>query len=88
MTTHDPGKSVADGQVRAVDDRTIEVTVDGKRYLLSRYCPHEGADLSFGYVQDGKLHCPWHNLCFDVRTGHQPCRSLKDLRVVGSGSGA
>jgi len=66
--------------VRAIDSGKIEVTINDKTAILSRYCPHEGADLSLGFIRNEKLICPWHNLCFNL-DGSQPCKSLKNLRV-------
>lgn len=50
--------------------------------LFERHCPHEGADLSCGHIQDGYLHCPAHNLRFDLTDGHQACASIEDLKIV------
>lgn len=36
--------------------------------LLDRDCPHRGADLAFGRLEDGGLRCPFHGWLFD-RTG-------------------
>lgn len=38
----------------------------GKLGLLGRHCPHRGADLSFGRVEDGGLRCLYHGWLFDV----------------------
>jgi nitrite reductase/ring-hydroxylating ferredoxin subunit/ectoine hydroxylase-related dioxygenase (phytanoyl-CoA dioxygenase family) len=48
---------------------------------FSRYCPHQGADLSLGVVHDGEIMCPWHNLPIDPASGASPCHSLKKLKV-------
>lgn len=48
---------------------------------FARLCPHEGADLSLGTLQDGQLICPWHNLRFDLRDGKSQCTGLMDLRM-------
>jgi phthalate 4,5-dioxygenase oxygenase subunit len=34
--------------------------------LLDRHCPHRGADLSFGRLEDGGLRCPFHGWLFDI----------------------
>lgn len=49
--------------------------------VFSRHCPHEGADLAAGYVQDGCVVCPWHNLPFSMNSGASPCMSLPQLTV-------
>lgn len=35
--------------------------------LLDRDCPHRGADLAFGRIEDGGLRCPFHGWLFDVK---------------------
>ena len=39
----------------------------GQLGMLDRDCPHRGADLAFGRVEDGGLRCPFHGWLFDVR---------------------
>lgn len=38
----------------------------GRYGLLDRDCPHRGADLSFGRLEDGGLRCAFHGWLFDV----------------------
>jgi nitrite reductase/ring-hydroxylating ferredoxin subunit len=38
-------------------------------YAVNDVCTHEFALLSEGYCEDGKLECPLHQACFDIRTG-------------------
>lgn len=39
---------------------------NGALGLIDRHCPHRGADLCFGLLQDGGLRCPFHGWLFDV----------------------
>jgi phenylpropionate dioxygenase-like ring-hydroxylating dioxygenase large terminal subunit len=39
----------------------------GQLGLLDRDCPHRGADLSFGRIENGGLRCPFHGWLFDVQ---------------------
>jgi nitrite reductase/ring-hydroxylating ferredoxin subunit len=32
-------------------------------------CPHAGAPLSDGWIEDGCVVCPWHGARFDIATG-------------------
>jgi len=77
------GKEFADPAIRIIDDNRIAVRVSGEEHVLSRRCPHQGADLARGYVCDGMLHCPWHDQPFDVQTGEAAgtCAGLRPLSV-------
>jgi phthalate 4,5-dioxygenase oxygenase subunit len=39
---------------------------DGRLGLLDRDCPHRGADLAFGRLEDGGLRCLFHGWLFDT----------------------
>jgi len=67
-------------EIKVVKSGIISVEIEGEVHYLSRYCTHEGADLSLGYLDEyGCLRCPWHNLAFDT-DGKQICKSLKNLK--------
>ncbi len=38
---------------------------DGRYGLLDRHCPHRGADLAFGRLENGGLRCAFHGWLFD-----------------------
>jgi phenylpropionate dioxygenase-like ring-hydroxylating dioxygenase large terminal subunit len=38
----------------------------GKVGLLGEHCPHRGASLEYGDIEDGGLRCPYHGWLFDV----------------------
>ncbi|RAH97267.1 ring-hydroxylating oxygenase subunit alpha [Acuticoccus sediminis] len=38
---------------------------DGELGLIGRHCPHRGADLCFGRLEDNGLRCPFHGWHFD-----------------------
>ena len=44
---------------------------EGGAHIMPAACPHRGADLSQGSVQNGLLTCPWHGFRFD---GSGSCR--------------
>src|SRR4029077_2033289 len=67
---------LAVGEVRGVTPTLCVVRTERGVFALPRRCPHEGADLSYGIVRDGRLRCPWHNLPIDPETGAHPCASL------------
>ncbi len=39
---------------------------DGRHGLLDRDCPHRGADLAFGRLENGGLRCAFHGWLFDT----------------------
>lgn len=70
------------GEVRPLDASYAIARTSSGTFVFSRYCPHEGADLTTGYLRNGRIHCPWHNLGIDLQTGASQCRSLARLRVT------
>src|SRR3954467_9100170 len=38
----------------------------GRYGLLDRHCPHRGADLAYGRIEDGGLRCAFHGWLFDA----------------------
>jgi 3-phenylpropionate/trans-cinnamate dioxygenase ferredoxin subunit len=61
------------------DDEVIAVSIgrkdigiyklEGEYYALNDICTHAYACMSDGYVEDGKIECPLHAACFDIKTG-------------------
>ena len=40
---------------------------NGTRYVVDRYCPHQGGDLLYGWIEDGRyLTCPRHGWKYDL----------------------
>ena len=52
-----------DGQVIAI------AKIDNHFYALQEFCTHRFGPLSEGNLEGFNVQCPWHNSCFDVRTG-------------------
>ena len=50
-------------------EEKIVVEAGAKSYRVCRKCPHEGADLSNGWVDGHHLVCPKHNWRFDLEKG-------------------
>ena len=83
---------IADGQSKCfnVGDKVVAVFhVGGAYHAIDDMCPHMGASLSGGYVEDGCVTCPWHYWRFrladggwgdnpKVRTGSYPVHVVGD----------
>ena len=52
-----------EGQIVAI------FNLGGEFAALDDTCPHAGAPLSEGYVEEGAVTCPWHAWRFDCKTG-------------------
>ena len=68
-----------DGQVLAI------AKIDNNFYAFQEFCTHRYGPLSEGSFKDFNVQCPWHNSCFDIRTGkvtQGPAKvDLKTLKV-------
>ena len=64
--------SIPEGQGVAfpVNGRMIAVfnTPNGFQ-AIDDFCPHMGASLASGHLEEGVVTCPWHAWRFDVRDG-------------------
>src|SRR5207302_5233607 len=63
---------VAEGEGRTVEvnGKLIAVFRDQGRYFaVDDVCPHMGASLAGGYVEDGTVTCPWHAWRFRLTDG-------------------
>ncbi|MFN0110641.1 MAG: Rieske (2Fe-2S) protein [Blastocatellia bacterium] len=68
----------------------IQVTIEGEDIALfnqageflaiSDLCPHRGAPLNEGYLDQGKVFCPLHCFDFDLKTG--ACTMASHLSVA------
>ncbi|MCI0638897.1 MAG: nitrite reductase small subunit NirD [Gemmataceae bacterium] len=43
--------------------------IGGRHYAIDDVCPHMGASLSGGYVEDNIVTCPWHAWRFRITDG-------------------
>ena len=58
------------GRAFAVQGRIVAVFNDGGEYFaIDDLCPHMGASLAEGYLEDGVVACPWHAWRFRVCDG-------------------
>jgi uncharacterized membrane protein/nitrite reductase/ring-hydroxylating ferredoxin subunit len=53
-----------------IDGQVITITkIDENFYAFQEFCTHRFGPLSEGAFEGFDVQCPWHNSCFDVRTG-------------------
>jgi nitrite reductase/ring-hydroxylating ferredoxin subunit len=73
------------------------VRCEGRYSILDDECPHQGASLGVGCLEDGSLVCPSHGWAFDPRTGEgrgpfapvgvHPCEVREDGIYIGLARG-
>lgn len=56
-------------RVRAGGRDLVVVNVDGRWVVVENRCPHAGAPLHDGPLEDCVLTCPWHGSQFDLAAG-------------------
>lgn len=84
---------IPDGEGRAyrVNDRMVAVFLIAGRYTaIDDICPHMGASLAAGFVENGAVNCPWHDWSFNVCNGtwmNNPkgkiCQEVFEVRIAG-----
>lgn len=58
------------GKAFEVGERVIAVFNDGeKHFAIDDMCPHMGASLATGFLENSCVTCPWHAWRFDIRDG-------------------
>ena len=59
-----------EGRTVAVDDKLVAVFHSGCDFhAIDDVCPHMGASLGGGYVENGIVTCPWHAWRFRLADG-------------------
>ncbi|GES79469.1 AIF-like mitochondrial oxidoreductase [Rhizophagus clarus] len=76
MVEYNAGKAseLKDGQMKEVtvgnNSKVLLSKAGGQIYATSHKCTHYGAPLVKGaFSSEGRVICPWHGACFDVKTG-------------------
>jgi nitrite reductase/ring-hydroxylating ferredoxin subunit len=55
--------------LRVGEEQICVVRLEDGVFAINDVCTHEYALLSDGYCEEGRLECPLHQACFDLRTG-------------------
>ncbi len=59
-----------EGRAYECNGRMVAVfLIDGEYQAIDDFCPHMGASLAAGPVEDGMVMCPWHAWCFKLSDG-------------------
>ncbi len=64
--------AIPEGQGRAfsVAGKIVAVFLrNGEYHAIDDFCPHMGASLAAGYLEDDAVICPWHAWRFCVKDG-------------------
>ena len=80
-----------EGRSFCVNGKMVAVFfVDGEYSAINDLCPHMGASLATGYVENGGVTCPWHAWRFCIKNGtwlDNPKSKVKTdsypIRIVG-----
>jgi len=49
--------------------KILLVKQNGELHALGTKCTHYGALLHTGALTKGRVRCPWHGACFNIKTG-------------------
>jgi len=63
---------IPDGEGKAYKYNSRMVAVfnqNGEYHAIDDMCPHMGASLASGHLEDCNVVCPWHSWSFDIRDG-------------------
>src|SRR5262245_30915802 len=59
-----------EGKTVNVGERLVALfCLDGRYHAIDDTCPHMGASLAAGYVENGVVTCPWHAWRFRLSDG-------------------
>ncbi len=72
-----PGKSAI---IEREGEEIAVFNYKGKYYAMCNKCPHKGAPLGEGRIEEGVLICPNHEWRFDIHTGQ--CPQNPELKVT------
>lgn len=66
--------------IKAISDKVCVARLENDQFFaVSRRCPHMGGDVANGWISNGEIYCPLHNLAFNLKTGATTCQSLSLL---------
>ena len=84
-------QDIAEGSAKLLRAKGEEMAVfksNGQLYGIQNICPHEGGQLSNGWIEGGEVVCPLHGYKFDLKTGAcstDPKLNVKVFKLVAQG---
>ena len=76
--------------IQAADDKDqILFNFEGEFMAIEATCTQHRAPLERGVIHEGRLHCPWHGVVFDVATGicsafpTEPSAARYEVKIEG-----
>jgi len=67
--------------VKTDDDVIAVFNVEGEIFAVSNICPHAGGAMSAGFIENGRISCPWHGWSFPLGCEELPRDGLWRYRV-------
>ena len=69
------------------EEKSIAIfNVDGAYFAISNICPHAAGPLGQGFIEDGRIVCPWHGWSFPLSPEDPPNDGLPRYRVFVAGN--
>lgn len=56
-------------EVDVGDSKALLIRQNGEFSAIGHKCTHYNASLAKGYLGNGRVRCPWHGACFNVKSG-------------------
>ena len=81
-------EQIAEGAFKVVvhEQSAIAVfNVEGAYFAISTICPHAAGPLTQGFIENGRIVCPWHGWSFPLSAENPPNDGLARYRVYVKG---
>ena len=56
-------------EVNVGEGKALLVHQNGEYFACGHKCTHYGAPLAKGSLGNGRVRCPWHGACFNIKSG-------------------
>ena len=67
--THDCVHLFRMREVNVGEGKALLVHQNGEYFACGHKCTHYGAPLAKGSLGNGRVRCPWHGACFNIKSG-------------------